>query len=84
MTYWVSRRTHPTVSPHVGSSSPFHMKLPTKAQTADMNSVAGMNTDVATMTGLTNIRKSSMCAYETMALRIMRIVVRGTVWRRVV
>jgi hypothetical protein len=49
----------PVVSPHVGSVSPSHMKLPTNAQIADMNNVAGINTDVMIITGRTNIRRRS-------------------------
>jgi hypothetical protein len=53
-----SESTHLTVSPQVGSSSPSHIKLPTKAQTK--NGVAGMNAPVATMTGFINIFKKYM------------------------
>lgn len=74
----------PTVSPHVGSWSPSHIKLPTKAQIAEMKSVAGINSEVATMTGLTNIRKRKICTYATAALRNVRIVSSGMVCRRVV
>lgn len=77
-------RRSPVVSPHVGSVSPSHMKLPTNAQIADMNNVAGINTDVMIMTGRTNIRKRSTCVYATNALTKVRIVMRGTVCSRVV
>ena len=49
--------THPTVSPHVGSVSPSHMKLPTKAQMAEMNSVTGTKKEVAIITGRTKTRR---------------------------
>jgi hypothetical protein len=52
-------KTYPVDSPHVGSVSLSHMKLPTNAQTADMNSVAGTKTEVAIITGPTNIRSSN-------------------------
>jgi len=52
----VRKNAYPTVSPQVGGISPSHMKLPTKAQIAEINRVAGMKTDVATMTGFTKIR----------------------------
>ena len=54
--------THPTVSPQVGTVSPSHMKLPTKAQIAEINNVAGINTEVAIITGRTNTRSRKMCA----------------------
>lgn len=54
--------THPTVSPHDGSVPSSHMKLPTKAQIADMNKVIGMKRDVANNTGLTNTVNSMMWA----------------------
>ena len=54
-------RTYPTVSPQVGSLSPSHMKLPIKAQRAETNRVAGMNTEVAIMTGLTKMRRRKIC-----------------------
>jgi hypothetical protein len=60
------------------------MKLPTNAQTAETNKVAGMNTEVAIMTGRTNIRKRSICEYATAALTNVRIVNIGTVCNRVV
>src|SRR6267154_3711052 len=60
------------------------MKLPTKAQIAEIKSVAGMNTDVATMTGRTNIRRRKTWAYATIALRNVKMVSRGTVCSRVV
>jgi hypothetical protein len=60
------------------------MKLPMNAHTADTNKVAGMNTDVATITGLTNMRRRKICAYATAALRNVRVVSIGTVCRRVV
>lgn len=49
-----------------------------------MNNVAGMNTEVAIITGRTNIRKSSICVYATAALKNVSIVNKGTVWSRVV
>ena len=49
------KHTDPTVSDQVGSVPDSHMKLPTKAQMAEMNSVAGINADVASSTGLTKI-----------------------------
>lgn len=60
------------------------MKLPMKAQIADMKRVAGMNTDVAMSTGLTNIRRSIMCTYETTALKNVRIVSKGIVCSSIV
>jgi hypothetical protein len=57
------------------------MKLPMNAQSADTNNVAGMKTDVATMTGRTNIRNKNMCAYATAALTNVSIVNNGTVCR---
>lgn len=60
------------------------MKLPIKAHRADTSNVAGIKTEVATITGLTNIRRRNMCAYDTTALRAMRMVSKGTVCRRVV
>ncbi len=56
----VYQQTHPTVSPHVGSWLLSHMKLPTKAHSADISKVAGMNTEVATITGLTKMRRRNM------------------------
>ena len=79
-----SEITHPTVSPQVGSWSPSHMKLPTKAQIAEIKRVAGMNTDVATMTGRTNTRRRKRWTYATRALINVRIVSKGTVCSRVV
>jgi hypothetical protein len=79
-----TRGTHPTVSPQVGSWSPSHMKLPTKAQIAEIKSVAGMNTDVATMTGRTNIRRRKTWTYATRALVNVKMVSSGTVCSRVV
>jgi hypothetical protein len=55
-----------------------------KAHTADMNKVAGMNTDVAAITGLTNICRRKICAYATAALKNVRMVSIGTVCSRVV
>ncbi len=46
--------------------------------------MAGIKTDVANMTGFTNTRSSMICAYETAALRKVRIVIRGIVCKRVV
>jgi len=60
------------------------MKLPINAQIAEISSVAGMKTDVAIMTGLTKIRKRKICEYATNALKNVRIVSKGTVWRSVV
>lgn len=60
------------------------MKLPTNAQIAEINSVTGMNSDVATMTGLTNTRRRKIWTYDTIALSVIRMVSIGTVWRRVV
>jgi hypothetical protein len=60
------------------------MKLPMNAHTADKNKVAGMNTDVAAITGLTNICKRKICVYATAALTNVRMVSIGTVCRRVV
>jgi hypothetical protein len=60
------------------------MKLPMKAHTADMNRVAGMKTEVATITGRTNMRKRNICAYAARALMNVRIVSKGIVCRRVV
>src|ERR1700678_874061 len=60
------------------------MKLPTKAQTAEMNNVAGTNTSVATMTGLTNILKRYTCTYAAPALRNVRRVNNGTACRKTV
>jgi hypothetical protein len=60
------------------------MKLPTNAHRAEMNKVAGMNTEVAIMTGRTNIRKRSICEYATAALRNVSIVNMGTVCNKVV
>lgn len=76
--------TYPTVSPQVGTVSPSHMKLPTNAQMAEIRRVAGMNTDVAIMTGRTNTRRSRMCVYAAIALENVRIVSIGTVCNRVV
>jgi hypothetical protein len=53
----ITAYTHPTVSPHVGSVSPSHMKLPMKAQIADMNNVTGTKNEVAIITGRTKMRK---------------------------
>jgi hypothetical protein len=61
-----------------------HMKLPINAQTAEINKVTGMKTDVAIMTGRTNILKRSICVYATVALRNVSIVNIGTVCSRVV
>jgi hypothetical protein len=76
--------TYPTVSPQVGSWLASHMKLPTNAQIAEMRRVAGMKTEVATITGRTKMRRRNMWAYATNALKNVRIVSKGTVWRRVV
>ena len=54
--------THPQDSPQVGSVSPSHMKLPTKAQTAERKRVTGTKTVVAMTTGLTKTRRRKMCA----------------------
>jgi hypothetical protein len=54
-----------------------------KAHTADTNKVAGMNTDVATITGLTNTLRRKICAYATAALINVRMVSIGTVCRSV-
>jgi hypothetical protein len=51
---------------------------------AEMNSVAGTNTDVAIITGRTNIRNRKMCVYAANALKKVRIVSIGTVCNRVV
>jgi hypothetical protein len=75
---------YPTVSPHVGSTPLSHIKLPTNAQTPEINKVAGINTEVAIITGRANIRRSSMCVYATNALMNVRIVNMGTVCNRVV
>jgi hypothetical protein len=48
------------VSPHVGSWSPSHIKLPTNAHTAEINNVAGTKTVVATITGPTNTLKRNI------------------------
>lgn len=60
------------------------MKLPTNAQIAEIKSVAGMNTDVAIMTGRTNMRRRKTWAYATRALRNVNMVSRGTVCSSVV
>lgn len=60
------------------------MKLPAKAHIAEMKSVAGINTDVATMTGLTKILNRKICRYATAALRNVRIVSSGTVCSNVI
>lgn len=60
------------------------MKLPTKAHIAEINKVAGIKTEVAIMTGLTNICNRKICAYATNALTKVRIVSMGTVCNRVV
>ena len=57
----IAKSLSPTVSPHVGSVSASHMKLPMKAQIAEMNNVTGMKKDVTIMTGLMKICKRKMC-----------------------
>jgi hypothetical protein len=74
----------PTVSPQVGSVCASHIKLPMKAHNAEIKRVAGMNTDVAIMTGWTNIRRSRICVYAAIALKNVNIVSIGTVCNRVV
>ena len=54
--------SYPTVSLQVGSLPSSHMKLPTNAQMDDMNKVAGMNTDVAKITGFANRLRRKICA----------------------
>ena len=49
-----SSRAHPMVSDQVGTVPASHIKLPTNAHMAEMNSVTGMNAEVASKTGLTN------------------------------
>lgn len=80
----IEKKRSPRVSPQVGSTSASHMKLPANAQTAETNKVAGINTEVAIMTGRTKIRNRSICEYATNALRNVRIVNMGTVCNRVV
>jgi hypothetical protein len=70
--------THPHVSPQVGSS-PSHIKLPTKAHTDEMSSVAGTKTLVPITTGATKTRRRRICAYETAADTKVRMTSRGTV-----
>jgi hypothetical protein len=60
------------------------MKLPINAQTAEINKVTGTKTEVAIITGRTNILKRSTCVYATAALRNVSIVNIGTVCNRVV
>lgn len=55
------------------------MKLPTNAHTDEINSVAGINTDVATITGFTKLRRRNTCTYAASALRKTMIVSSGTV-----
>lgn len=74
----IEKRRSPTVSPHVGSSVPY-MKLPINAHIDDIKRVTGMKTEVAIITGRTNIWRRNMCTYATRALTKVRIVRRGTV-----
>jgi len=76
--------TYPTLSPQVGSISPSHIKLPTKAQTAETKSVAGTKTDVASITGFTNTFNSHTWTYATSALSSVNMTSMGTVLRRTV
>ena len=61
-----------------------HMKDPTNAHTADINSVAGIKTEVMIITGRTKTRSKNTCKYATRALTNVRIVISGTVCSRVV
>ena len=80
----MAKSLNPTVSPQVGSVFASHMKLPINAQIAEMNNAKGMKNDVAIMTGLMKTCKRNICRYETVALTVMRMHRRGTVWRKVV
>jgi hypothetical protein len=51
---------------------------------AEMKRVAGMNTEVAIITGRTNICRRNICVYATAALRNVSIVKSGTVCSSIV
>ena len=80
----IEPKTNMTVSPHLGSSSPSHMKLSTMVQTAEIRRETGMKTEVTIMTGLTNTYKRKLWAKATSALKKVSLVSRGVVCKKVV
>lgn len=76
---------YPTVSPHVGSSTPSsHIKLPMKLHTAHTSHIVGTSILPAIMAGRKNNLSRKICAYERRAAASVRIVSRGSVCSRVV